>query len=149
MNGSRAYAGCDFKSNVFSGHGIITTDVALNDNRASRRFSVHDRRHSRHAACNAMKNLIALICIAILISVFSIILVKGSSTVDQGTLNKYYKSITIESNDTLWNIADMYNDGKEAKDSYINTIKQLNNMSSDTLYAGESLIVYYYSDTSK
>lgn len=58
---------------------------------------------------------------------------------------RYYTSISIESDDTLWNIAQEYN-GDESTSHYINSIINMNNMNSDTLYSGQNLIVYYSSD---
>lgn len=62
---------------------------------------------------------------------------------------RYYTSISIENNDTLWNIAQEYNNGDESDSNYINSIKSLNNMNSDTLYSGQNLIVYYFSSEIK
>ncbi|MDO5403646.1 MAG: LysM peptidoglycan-binding domain-containing protein [Eubacteriales bacterium] len=62
---------------------------------------------------------------------------------------RYYTSISIEADETLWNIAEEYNNGEESNTHYINSIKSLNNMNSDTLYSGQNLIVYYFSSEIK
>ena len=57
---------------------------------------------------------------------------------------QYYTSITIEDCDTLWDIEARYNTGAENKEQYIRSIMQMNHMSSDILYSGQNLIIYYY-----
>ena len=52
--------------------------------------------------------------------------------------------ITIEDCDTLWDIEARYNTGAENKEQYIRSIMQMNHMSSDILYSGQNLIIYYY-----
>lgn len=65
------------------------------------------------------------------------------------TQYKYYKSITIEKGDSLWSIAeeyctDMYKDTRE----YVDELKQLNSLTSETIHEGQYLLVAYY-DTEK
>ncbi|GEM_PF-3196861 len=74
----------------------------------------------------------------------SLVIVKGSVSTDTSDSTRYYTSITVESEDTLWNIADRYNHGTENRQDYMQSIMQLNNMTSDMLYEGKNLIVYYY-----
>ena len=88
-----------------------------------------------------------------MISVFVIaVICIGSSIIvnaDTGasySKTKYYTSINIEENDTLWDIEARYNSGQENRESYINSIMTLNNMDSDILYSGQKLIIYYYGD---
>ena len=54
-------------------------------------------------------------------------------------------SVLIEENDTLWSLADRYNNGNEDTTSYINNIIQMNDLSSDTIHSGKTLVIYYYS----
>ena len=63
---------------------------------------------------------------------------------EQNALERYYTSITIEDCDTLWDIEARYNTGAENKEQYIRSIMQMNHMSSDILYSGQNLIIYYY-----
>ncbi len=64
---------------------------------------------------------------------------------------KYYTSITVESGDTLSSIADKYITG-EYKDTrqYINEVCAINHLDEDgTIYAGENIIIPYYSEEFK
>lgn len=83
--------------------------------------------------------VIAVMCIG------SSIIVNADTGVEQ-VKSRYYTSICIEENDTLWDIAARYNSGEENRDTYINSIMKLNNMNSDVLYSGQNLIIYYYVD---
>lgn len=58
---------------------------------------------------------------------------------------RYYTSISIQEDDTLWDIESRYNSGAEERNDYIHSIMELNHMTSDVLYSGQNLIIYYYS----
>lgn len=64
------------------------------------------------------------------------------------TSYKYYKSITITKEDTLWSIAQEYVDEEhyDSIDDYIKEVKNLNKLSNDTITYGEYLIIPYYSE---
>ncbi|MCM1123119.1 MAG: LysM peptidoglycan-binding domain-containing protein [Eubacterium sp.] len=59
---------------------------------------------------------------------------------------KYYKSITVANDDTLWSIAEKYmdEDHYESIYDYINEVKSMNSMTDDVIHYGEHLIVPYY-----
>lgn len=103
-------------------------------------------RRNRHMA---MKSLRVFIICSILISAVSIggIIVKASADSDRTGTYKYYTTIAIEDNDTLWSLADRYNNGNEDTASYISNIRQMNDLSSDTIHSGKNLVIYYYSPT--
>lgn len=65
-----------------------------------------------------------------------------ASSVYKNVVN--YKSIEVEAGDTLWTIADEYM-GNEFTDreDYIDEVKRLNHLSTDTIQAGAYLIVPY------
>ena len=106
-----------------------------------------------------IKNIdIIKICIAlttlIIFMWLSIVIVSGSVTtgnnndIEQNNMysGRYYMNIQVNKDDTLWSIADRYNNGTENITSYINSLKQLNNIDGDTIYAGDTIIIYYYAD---
>ena len=55
---------------------------------------------------------------------------------------KYYKSITIEQGDTLWNLAKEY--ACDNVHDYIKEIKSLNGLTSETIHEGQHLVITYY-----
>ena len=57
---------------------------------------------------------------------------------------RYYTSITIEKDDTLWSIASLYAPEGVDTGRYVNDIRRVNNLHNDTITAGCSLIIYYY-----
>lgn len=63
---------------------------------------------------------------------------------DNEIQGKFYKSITIEKGDTLWEIAEQYlTDDYTSVQEYVYALKEMNNMNSDLIFAGDKLIVAY------
>lgn len=59
---------------------------------------------------------------------------------------KYYKSMEINSGDTLWEIAAQHTDGSyKAIINYIEELKDINGLTSDEIHEGQYLAVAYYS----
>lgn len=58
----------------------------------------------------------------------------------------YYTNIMVDNGDTLWDIASEYvnYDHYNSVYEYMNYLKELNNLTSDALYAGTHLMVVYY-----
>ena len=70
----------------------------------------------------------------------------ASSKADIASYNKYYKSVRVESGDTLWTIADDYIQNLNIdKLDYIEEICELNQIDGDHIQAGEYIVVAYYS----
>lgn len=57
---------------------------------------------------------------------------------------RYYTSIKIEQGDSLWEIASRYKSGSESTAEYIDEIITMNQLSSEQITAGKSLMIYYY-----
>ena len=57
---------------------------------------------------------------------------------------KYYKSIEIESGDSLWSIAQEYCEPHADVREYVNELKELNSLTSSDIHAGQHLVVTYY-----
>ena len=62
---------------------------------------------------------------------------------------KYYTSIEVQKGDTLWTIAQQYADDDADYASYIEEVKEMNQLTSDTIHAGEYLTVSYSSNEFK
>ena len=107
-----------------------------------------DRRYRR---VKSQKRLIALL---IFITISAAILL--GSTIhafaysNSKPLNKYYTSVRVERGDTVWSLADEYNEGSEiSKREYVDEICQLNSLNDGKITAGEYIVVSYYSEEEK
>ncbi len=87
--------------------------------------------------------------VAMFLTVFNLMSFKSSAQSDTFVPEyKYYKTVTIHSGDTLWNLAseEYSSDHYKNLESYISEICSINSIDSDTkLYSGETLIIPYYS----
>ena len=58
------------------------------------------------------------------------------------TSERYYKSISIESGDTLWDIAEEYmTSDYDSVNEYIAELKKINCLKSDDIQSGQHLII--------
>ena len=67
----------------------------------------------------------------------------SNSNPEKSQTQRFYTSITVQPDDTLWNIADSYASDGESHKQYINAVKSLNNMTDDTIYSGQNIVIYY------
>lgn len=59
---------------------------------------------------------------------------------------KYYMSIEIQKDDSLWGIAKQYRTSEYSTiDEYVKEVKQINHLVSDLIYEGAYLCIPYYS----
>lgn len=58
---------------------------------------------------------------------------------------KYYTSVEIKNGDTLWDIASEYmTDEYGSLQEYVAEVKELNNLPSDNIRSGQSIVIPYY-----
>ena len=70
-----------------------------------------------------------------------------SSTPSKLKRQKYYKSITVESGDTLWDIAGEYiSEEYASKNDYIKEVRTINQLNSNKINAGAKLCLPYYAE---
>lgn len=71
---------------------------------------------------------------------------KKEKMADASTYNvKYFKCITIDSDDTLWSIAEEnMSEEYSSINDYIDEVKSINNLIGDKIYSGATLVVPYY-----
>lgn len=86
---------------------------------------------------------ILFVVILLFVCLFGLFNANASEDKMSQQVNKHYSSIVIQPKDNLWGIAERYVQN-ESIPTYIDNIKKLNNMNEDTIYAGKSIIVYYY-----
>lgn len=102
-----------------------------------------------------MKNLVrfistrkVFIIAGIIIITFLYILIShkdSPATSASNASTKYYKCITIEEGDTLWDIANEYKTEEYAStQDYIDEVLSINNLNTDVIVDGTNLLVPYY-----
>lgn len=103
-----------------------------------------------------------ILSIPTIIAVFTLLLIIGgvllgsswsdarkTNAANEYPVQKYYTSIEIQAEDTLWSIADAYmNEECGDKSSYIAEIKRLNHIDEDEIHSGQHLLIPYYSSES-
>ena len=132
---------------LFERTGEKNNDSGRKENMNTRRLH-HQRKRKRQVYLKKM-----FFCAATFVFVLCLSVLAGSRMADahvdsQNTLKKYYKSIEVESGDTLWDIASEYagTDNQEKIRSYVGEIMKINGMTADTIQSGEYLTVVYYAD---
>ena len=101
----------------------------------------------REAQLRTRKRLLAIALLILLIMgiLFGIKVPVLAGKEENGTVQKYYKTICIEAGDTLWDIAGEYmTDSNMTRQEYVDAICSLNDIEADEIVAGDQLIVMYY-----
>ncbi len=110
-------------------------------------------RRSRQAAARrrlikkriGLITLIGLLVIAFSVILFGNVIVKAQEEHVEDNMVKGYTSIKISSADTLWSIAEANMDEHyESVYEYIQEVKDLNGLTSDTIHSGSLLIIPVY-----
>lgn len=88
-----------------------------------------------------------LVFVMVLSCFFGKNLVMANAEESSTVYNRYYTDITVEQGDTLWSIAkDHYEHSGMDIRKYIEEIKQINQMVSDNIEAGDSLTIVYFAE---
>lgn len=105
------------------------------------------RKKAKIARCRqiaAVKCFIASLIMIIVVGVSSVLVVNASNKTEDKKCTRYYTSICVDVNDTLWSIAKEYHPDDCDISTYISDIKTINHITSDTIFAGQNIIIYYY-----
>lgn len=120
------------------------------------RQEIRNRAKRKRAREVARRRAMLLIAATILFVIVGAILIGNTFSSAQVNAEetdmeyKYYKSIVIESGDTLWSIAKEYCTGGSADvQDYINEVKELNHLTSNEIHQGQHLMVTYYDTENK
>lgn len=89
--------------------------------------------------------LVMTVCLIIVCS-FTLSTFRTNAKNEPAASYKYYKSIAVSNNDTLWSIAEKYMDKDHYASiaDYINEIKSMNSLSDDSIHYGEYIVIPYY-----
>lgn len=109
------------------------------------------RRNTRKNARKQLNRFFTALVIIVITVCAILLLNKNVASADVNgevpQLKKYYKTITIESGDTLWSIAKEYKSGsyKNTKE-YVNELMSMNQLTSDEIISGQKLLVAYFAE---
>lgn len=117
------------------------------DMRSERRIRNNRLRRKREMRKNFLL-FVMTVCLIVTCSI-SMSTFRSSAQDDSvKTSYKYYKSITVSNNDTLWSIAEEYMDAEhyDSVNDYINEVIRMNSLPNDTICYGQHLIIPYYDE---
>lgn len=115
------------------------------DLRSERRIRRNRARRQREM----MKNFLIFAMTICLVVTCSVVLsgFRSNAKDDSAEVSyKYYKSIVVSGNDTLWSIAEEHMDADhyDSINDYINEVKAMNSLCDDSIRYGTHLIIPYY-----
>lgn len=115
------------------------------DIRSERRIRNNRIRRRREMRKNFLLFVMTL-CLIVTTSVAVSSFRSNAKNDDSKETYKYYKSIVVSDNDTLWSIAETYMDEEhyESVYEYIREVMRINSLTNDAIYADAHLIVPYY-----
>lgn len=119
--------------------------MRIEDIRSERRIMKNRIRRQRELKKNFL--IVAMTICLITLGSVSLNGFRSNAKDDSAAVSyKYYKSIMVSNNDTLWSIAAQYMDDEhyESINDYINEVKNMNAMTDDVIQYGEHLIIPYY-----
>ena len=117
-------------------------------------YDVNEREQRKYARVLRLRRERRRKCLTMAVVAFAAFCMVLICTISYSSINsnandgfKYYTSITAESGESLWDIADDYMDGHyDSKENYIAEVRSINHLGEDeTIIAGRTLIVPYYS----
>lgn len=119
----------------------------MSNNRSERRIRNNKIRRLKQMRKNFIMAAIT-ICLIITLSVSVGSFLSKANEEYQHTYHKYYKSVTVSHEDTLWSIAQEHMDIEHYRsiDEYIKEVKQMNHLKTDTITYGCHLIIPYYAE---
>lgn len=119
----------------------------MNNNRSERRIRNNRIRRQKEMHRHFLM-LVMTFCLVLIFSISISSFLSKAKDDSEESYFKYYKSIAISKEDTLWSIAQEYmdTDHYESVEDYIKEVKQTNHLNSDVITYGTYLIVPYYTN---
>ena len=125
------------------------------------RFTMNSKRVQKRTSKKArirrvklmLRGTLLTVCIIALLAICSSAILTKATTADdpEKVYYKYYAQIEIQKGDSLWSLAGEYmeNGPYESRKEYMEEVAEINQLSSTTIFEGQSLIVPYYEDVYK
>jgi nucleoid-associated protein YgaU len=113
-----------------------------------REYRLYKRNLRRQREMKRRLRLLAVTFCLVVVGTFSYCSFKSSANTGDDLSFKYYTAITVQSGDTLWDIADEYIDYSRYKNksSYISEVMSINHLEdASEIISGQKLTVPYYS----
>lgn len=122
--------------------------MRIEDVRSERRILKNRIRRQREMKKNFLI-FIMTICLIVTCSVSMNAIRSNAKDDSTETSYKYYKSIFVSENDTLWTIAEKYmdEDHYDSINDYIQEVKSMNTLTDDIIHYGEYLVIPYYDNS--
>ncbi|MBQ8597000.1 MAG: LysM peptidoglycan-binding domain-containing protein [Lachnospiraceae bacterium] len=113
---------------------------------SERRIRNNKIRRRREMRRNIFMCLLTIMLVISLSLTFFAFGTKAQSN-DEEILYKYYKSITVQDGDTLWDYAEQYGSSEHYADNqaYIDEVIKMNALTDDEITSGQHIILPYYS----
>lgn len=118
----------------------------LDERRSERRIRVNRMKRRRELRKHILTLVLTFVLVITCSMMFFTVKTKAQNR-DEAVCYKYYKSITVSRGDSLWIYAAEYadEDHYDSYQNYIDEVLQMNELSSESITAGQHLIVPYYS----
>lgn len=118
----------------------------MNNRISERRIRNNQRKRIRQIRRQLMlcfTTLFLIVCFSVLL--FG--LKAKAQTSSEDITYKYYKSIVVQSGDTIWDYATEYADNEyyDSYAGYVNEVVKINHLTNESITAGQSIIIPYYS----
>ena len=118
----------------------------LDERRSERRIRINRMKRRRELRKHILTLVLTFVLVITCSMMFFTVKTKAQN-LDEAVYYKYYKSITVSRGDSLWIYAAEYadEDHYDSYQNYIDEVLQMNGLSSESIIAGQHLIVPYYS----
>ncbi len=130
---------------AYNRHTTMRNSMRVEDIRSERRIMKNRIRRQQEMKKNFL--IVVMTVCLIVAGSFSMNTFRSNAKDDSAAASyKYYKSIVVENDDTLWSIASEYMDAEHYASitDYINEVKSMNSMTDDVIHYGEHLVIPYY-----
>lgn len=121
--------------------------MRIEDMRSERRIIKNKIRRQREMRKNFLI-FVMTVCLIVTFSLTCSAFCANAKEDSDAVSYKYYKSIAINRDDTLWSIAEEYmdEDHYDSAEDYIREVKDMNSLQDDVIHYGEYLVIPYYTN---